>query len=130
MKIAIMKLGEVLITALPIDLTDEDAVQFQNDLLHEINNRDAKGVIVDISALDLVDSFMARIINDSATMAGLLGADVVVCGMQPQVGTTLIEMGRELLGLDTALNLDLAMSTILAKINDDIDVKPGDETDV
>jgi len=119
MKIAIMKLGDVLITALPIDLTDEDAVQFQNDLLHEINNRDGKGVVVDISALDLVDSFMARIINDSATMAGLLGAKVVVCGMQPQVGTTLIEMGRELLGVDTALNLDLAMALILAKINDD-----------
>jgi len=119
MKIAIMKLGEVLITAIPVDLTDEDAVQFQNDLLQEINLRDAKGVIIDISALDLVDSFMARIINDSSTMAGLLGAKVVVCGMQPQIAITLIEMGRELLGVDTALNLDLAMDRVLAKINGD-----------
>jgi len=118
MKIAILKLGEVLITALPLDLIDEDAMQFQNDLLNEINDRDAKAVIIDISALDLVDSFMARIINDSATMAGLLGAEVVVCGMQPQVGTTLIEMGRELLGVETALNLDLAMARVLMKIND------------
>jgi len=118
MKIAILKLGEVLITALPLDLIDEDAMQFQNDLLNEINDRDAKAVIIDISALDLVDSFMARIINDSATMAGLLGAEVVVCGMQPQVGTTLIEMGRELLGIETALNLDLAMARVLMKIND------------
>ena len=116
MKIAIMKLGEVLTTAIPVDLTDEDAKQFQNDLLHEINSRDAKGVVIDISALDLVDSYMARIINDSATMAGLLGAEVVVCGMQPQIGTTLIEMGRELLGVNTALNLDLAMALILKKI--------------
>jgi len=118
MKIAILKLGEVLITALPLDLIDEDAMQFQNDLLNEINDRDAKAVIIDISALDLVDSFMARIINDSATMAGLLGTEVVVCGMQPQVGTTLIEMGRELLGVETALNLDLAMARVLMKIND------------
>ncbi|MDQ6967596.1 MAG: RsbT antagonist protein RsbS, partial [Mariprofundaceae bacterium] len=66
MKIAIMKLGEVLITALPLDLIDEDAMGFQADLLNEINARDAKGVIVDISALDLIDSFMARIINDAA----------------------------------------------------------------
>ncbi|MFQ5346078.1 MAG: STAS domain-containing protein [Mariprofundus sp.] len=123
MKIAIMKLGDVLITAIPVDLTDEDAVQFQHDLLHEINNRDARGVIVDISALDLVDSFMARIINDSATMAGLLGAKVVVCGMRPQIGTTLIEMGRELLGVETALNLDLAMAQVLAMIHGDSDAK-------
>ncbi len=116
MKIAIMKLGGILITALPLDLIDEDAMEFQGDLLNEINAHDAKGVIIDISALDLVDSFMARIINDSATMAGLLGAEVVVCGMQPQIGTTLIEMGRELLGVETALNLDLAMARILAKV--------------
>jgi len=118
MKVAIMKLGEVLITAIPVDLSDEDAKQFQNDLLHQINSCDAKGVVIDISALDLVDSYMARIVNDSATMAGLLGAEVVVCGMQPQIGTTLIEMGRELLGVETALNLDLAMARVLMKIND------------
>lgn len=117
MKIAIMKLGEILITALPLDLIDEEAMEFQGDLLNEINAHDAKGVVIDISALDLVDSFMARIINDSATMASLLGAEVVVCGMQPQVGTTLIEMGRELLGVETALNLDLAMERILAKVD-------------
>jgi len=117
MKIAIMKLGEVLITALPVDLVDEEAIGFQNDLLNEINLREAKGVIIDISALDLVDSFMARIINDSATMSGLLGVEVVICGMQPQVATTLIEMGRELLGVDTVLNLDLAMKRVLHKIH-------------
>ncbi|MDX8411131.1 MAG: STAS domain-containing protein [Mariprofundaceae bacterium] len=125
MKVAIMKLGDVLITAIPVDLTDEDAVMFQSDLLGEINTRDAKGVIIDISALDLVDSYMARIINDSATMAGLLGAEVVVCGMQPQVTITLIEMGRELLGVDTALNLDLAMEIILAKTHSE----RGDQRD-
>jgi len=117
MKVAIMKLGEVLITAIPVDLTDADARMFQKDLLSEINARNARGVIIDISALDLVDSYMARIINDTASMASLLGAQVVVCGMQPQVGTTLIEMGRELLGVDTALNLDLAMELVLNKIN-------------
>jgi len=118
MKVAIMKLGGVLITALPVDLLDEDAMGFQNDLLNEINIRDVKGVIIDISALSLVDSFMARIINDSATMAGLLGVDVIICGMQPQVATTLIEMGRELLGVETALNLDMAMERVLNKIHD------------
>jgi len=117
MKIAIMKLGEVLITAIPVDLTDADAQQFQSDLLNAINHHDARGVVIDISALDLVDSYMARIINDSATMAGLLGAEVVVCGMQPQVGMTLLEMGRELLGVNTALNLDLAMKLLLGKIS-------------
>jgi len=125
MKVAIMKLGEVLITALPVDLIDEDAMRFQNDLLNEINIRDAKGVVIDISALDLVDSFMARIINDTASMSGLLGVEVIVCGMQPQVATTLIEMGRELLGVETALNLDLAMERVLSMIDDSSELCHG-----
>ena len=77
-----------------------------------LNEKTAGGVILDISALDVVDSFMARVFNDTAHMVRLLGAKVVVCGIQPSVALTLIEMGRELIGVDTALNLDQAVERL------------------
>lgn len=112
MKIPILKLKDILITSIQIDLTDEAAILFQTDVLAKVSETCAKGVVIDITALDVVDSFMARMLNNTATMVRLLGAEVVLCGMQPSVALTLIEMGRELIGVETALNLDQAVEKI------------------
>ena len=112
MKIPILKLKNILLTSIQIDLTDEDALEFQADVLDKINATDAEGVIIDITALNVVDSYMARILNETTTMAHLLGARVVISGMQPTVALTLVEMGRELIGVETALNLDQGMEKL------------------
>lgn len=118
MKISILKLGDLLVTSLQEDLTDQDAVEFQSDLLSKTANSDAVGVVIDISGLDIVDSYMARILNDTANMVRLLGTEVVICGMQPAVALTLMEMGRELIGVEAALNLDLGITKVRGLINE------------
>ncbi len=116
MKVPILKLRGILLTSIQIDLSDENAEAFQSDVLDTLNKTEAKGLVIDITALDVVDSFMARLLNDTATQAKMLGAEVVVCGMQPDVAMTLVEMGRELAGVETALNLDQAFDRIERKI--------------
>jgi len=106
MKIPILRLNDILLVSIQVDLTDDDVLDFQSDVLNTIQETKAGGLVMDITALDVVDSFMARVINETATMAKILGAEAVVCGMQPAVALTLVEMGRELVGIETALNLD------------------------
>lgn len=121
MKITILKLGDLLVTSLQEDLTDQDAVEFQDDLLGMTARTNAVGVVIDITGLQIVDSYMARILNDTANMVRLLGTEVVICGMQPAVALTLMEMGRELIGVEAALNLDLG----IAKVRRLIDTRRG-----
>lgn len=109
MKVAILKLRDILLTSIQVDMSDDDAMAFQADVLSE---SEAKGLVIDITAMDVVDSFMARVINETAIQAGMLGAQVILCGMQPDVALTLIEMGRELIGVETALNLDQAFNRL------------------
>ena len=109
MKIPILQFKDILLTSMQAGLTDEDALDFQNDLLRTTSRTEAQGVIIDITTLDIVDSFMGQVLTDTAAMAGTLGAKVVLCGMQPSVALTLIEMGRELTGVETVLNLDQAV---------------------
>ncbi|MDO8844842.1 STAS domain-containing protein [Methylicorpusculum sp.] len=117
MKIPILRLGRILLSSIQIDLTDTDALQFQNDLVCKIAETEALGVAIDITSLDVVDSFMARVINDTASMARLLGAEVVICGIQPYVAMTLVEMGRDLIGADCAFNLDQGLKILNARIS-------------
>jgi rsbT antagonist protein RsbS len=112
MKVSILKLQGVLLTSIQVDMEDEDALAFQDHLLRMLGETEAKGVIIDITAMDVVDSFMARVLNETASMARALGAEAVLCGMQPDVALTLTEMGRELVGVETALNLDQAFEII------------------
>ncbi len=112
MKIPILRLGNILLASIQVDLTDQDALEFQSDMLRMVTETDASGVVIDITALDVVDSFLAQTFNDIATMVQLLGAEVVLCGMQPAVAVTLVEMGRQLVGVETALNLDRGMEKI------------------
>ncbi len=112
MKVPILKLKDILLTSIQIDLTDEDAIEFQNDVMQQVSRTEAKGIVIDITALDVVDSYMSRVLNDTANMVRLLGCEVVITGMQPSVALTLIEMGRELINVETSLNLDQGMEKL------------------
>ncbi|MCK5156211.1 MAG: STAS domain-containing protein [Spirochaetales bacterium] len=118
MKIAILKLRGILLTSIQDDLSDQDALDFQRDVLQKITDTEFNGLVIDITAMDVVDSFMARVINDTAIQAKMLGTRVILCGMQPAVALTLIEMGRELLGVETALNIDQAFNRLEMLINE------------
>ncbi len=118
MKVAILRLRGILLTSIQVDMSDDDAMAFQADVLRVLSESEARGLAIDISAMDVVDSYLARVINDTAIQARMLGAEVIVCGMQPDVALTLVEMGRELIGVETALNLDQALSRLEAKIEE------------
>jgi rsbT antagonist protein RsbS len=110
MRVPILRLNaRVLIVALGADITDESVMEFQDDLSERTAAMQARGVVIDVSALDLVDSFMARVLNDSARMLRLLGAEVVVCGIQPAVALTLVEMGSRLVDVSTTFTLERAL---------------------
>ncbi|CDH46870.1 MAG: STAS domain-containing protein [Candidatus Competibacteraceae bacterium] len=116
MRIPILRLGDILLTSIQVDLTDAEVMQFQTDVLHAIADIEARGLVIEITALEVVDSFMARTINDTANMAQMIGAEVVVCGMRPAVALTLIEMGRGLIGVETTFNLNEGLARLNKKI--------------
>ncbi|EXJ13916.1 STAS domain-containing protein [Imhoffiella purpurea] len=116
MRIPVLSLGRILLVSIQEDLTDSDAMQFQSDLVERVAETEALGVAIDITALDVVDSYMARVINDTAYMVRLLGAEAVICGVQPFVAMTLIEMGRDLLGADCAFNLEQGLEILKGRI--------------
>ncbi len=112
MRIPILRLKGILLTSIQVDLADQEALEFQSDLVQEVTRSEAQGVVIDVTALDVVDSFMARVLNETASMAQTLGAEVVLCGIQPSVALTLTEMGRELIGVDTALSLEQGVERV------------------
>lgn len=110
LRIPILKIGEILIASIQVALHDASAVQFKDDLLQKIHDTRARGVIIDLTALDVVDSFIGRLIADIAAMAALMGTRVVLTGLQPAVAITLVELGLELPRVLTALNLEKGLS--------------------
>lgn len=112
MRIPILRLKGILLTSIQVDLADREALEFQSDLVQEVTRSQAQGVVIDVTALDVVDSFMARVLNETASMAQTLGAEVVLCGIQPSVALTLTEMGRELIGVETALSLEQGVEKV------------------
>lgn len=104
--IPILRVGSTLLVTVATELKDTVADAFQEDLLLAIERSDAEGLVVDISGLDMVDSYVARVLNDTGKMAKLMGIETVVVGMQPQVAATLIRMGFRMEGVGTALNVD------------------------
>ena len=112
MRIPILKLGRVLLTAIQTDLTDDDAGALQVDVLAIFQRDAADGLILDISGLDVVDSYMARLLNETATMVRVMGGEVVLTGMQPMIALTLVEMGREIIGMSTALDLEAGLARL------------------
>ncbi len=104
--IPILKLKDFLIVSIQTDLHDRMAEHLQYDILKRISQTEAKGVLIDISALEMVDSFIGRTLADTARMASTLDAEIIIVGMQPAVAITLVELGLSLGGVQTAINLD------------------------
>ena len=102
-------MGEFLLVTIQVDMHDQLAMRLQDDLTHAISKKGAKGVLVDISSLEMVDSFMGRMIADISGMARILDAKTVLVGMQPSVAITLVELGLPLPGVATALNVERGM---------------------
>ena len=105
-RIPILKVGRVLIVPIQVDMDDQTVIQLQERILSELGRTGARGVLIDISLLEMVDSFIGRMLSDIAAMARIMDARTVVVGMQPAVAITLVELGLELRGVDTVLNVD------------------------
>ncbi|MYM67935.1 anti-anti-sigma factor [Pseudoduganella sp. FT55W] len=111
-RIPILRIGDLLLVTIQVDMHDRLAITLQDDLTERIVSDHAKGVLIDISALDLVDSFIGRMISNTAAMARVLDADTVLVGMQPAVAITLVELGLTLPGVKTALNVERGMKLL------------------
>src|SRR5215210_4113236 len=111
-RIPILKLGTNLLVTVQVDLDDRVALALQDDLTERIVNTRARGVLIDISALEIVDSFIGRMLSNIAAMSRVLDARTVVVGMRPQVAITLVELGLSLPNIVTALNVDAGMTAL------------------
>lgn len=125
-------MGNMLLVTVQVDLYDRLAETLEADLVQMINKTGAQGVLIDISAVSIIDSFMGRIIGNIATMSKILDAETVVVGMQPAVAITLVELGLPLKGVHSALNVERGMDLLRAKIEQkdkDVAKQEGDEED-
>ena len=113
-RIPILRMGRFLLVTIQVDMHDQLALTLQDDLTQRIVKDRAKGVLIDISSLDVVDSFIGRMISNIAAMSRILDAQTVVVGMQPAVAITLVELGLDLKGVRTALNVEKGMSLLQA----------------
>jgi rsbT antagonist protein RsbS len=111
-RIPIIRMGDRLLVTIQVDMYDQLAMTLQNDLTEQIAKHGSEGVLVDISALEIVDSFIGRVIANTAAMAQVLGADTVLVGMQPAVAITLVELGLSLPGMLTARNVETGMALL------------------
>lgn len=118
-RIPILKLGDVLLVTIQVDMHDRLAMQLQDDLMARIAETGARGVLIDISSLDIVDSFIGRMMANIAAMSSVLDAATVVVGMQPAVAITLVELGLSLPGVRTALNVERGMALLRAALGDE-----------
>jgi rsbT antagonist protein RsbS len=129
-KIPILRMGHFLLVTIQVDLYDQLALNLESDLVQTVRKTEAKGVLIDISAVSVVDSFMGRIIGNIASMSKILDAETVVVGMQPAVAITLIELGLPLNGVHTALNVERGMELLKEKIiSDDVMVTEEEDDD-
>lgn len=111
-KIPILRMGEFLLVTIQVDMHDRLALALQDDLTNRISQTGARGVLIDISSLEIVDSFIGRMLGNIAAMSRVLDAKTVVVGMQPAVAITLVELGMSLAGVRTALNVDAGMELL------------------
>lgn len=131
-RIPILKMGSFLLVTIQVDMYDRLALNLENDLVQMVQKHESKGVLIDISAVSIVDSFMGRIIGNIATMSKILDAVTVVVGMQPAVAITLVELGLPLKGVYTALNVEKGMELLQQRIqleNPEMDEQETEDDD-
>lgn len=116
-KIPILRMGEFLLVTIQVDMHDRLAMTLQEDLTNQISETGARGVLIDISSLEIVDSFIGRMLGNIAAMSRVLDAQTVVVGMQPAVAITLVELGMSLQGVRTALNVDAGMDVLRESVD-------------
>jgi rsbT antagonist protein RsbS len=112
-RIPILRMGDCLLVTIQVDMVDQTALALQDDLAAKIARTGAKGILIDISALEIVDSFVGRMLASISGIARILDATTVVVGMQPAVAITLVELGLSLEGVKTALNVEKGMNLLL-----------------
>jgi len=117
-KVPILKVGDVLIVSIQSDIDDRTVIEMQQRALEQIERTGARALLIDISLLEMVDSFTGRMLSDVAAMASIMDAETVVVGMQPAVAITLVELGLELKGVSTALDVDDGMRILKARMRD------------
>ena len=117
-RIPILKMGPFLLVTIQVDMHDRLALQLQDDLTERIVRHSARGVLIDISSLEIVDSFIGRVLGNIAAMSRILDAETVVVGMQPAVAITLVELGLSLPGVRTALNVERGMALLQGAVHD------------
>lgn len=115
-RIPILQIGDFLLVTIQVDIHDRLALTLQDDLTNRINQTGAKGVLIDISALEMVDSFIGRVLGNISKMTQILAAQTVVVGMQPAVAITMVELGLSLTGVKTALNVERGIALLQSSL--------------
>ena len=118
-RIPILRMGEFLLVTIQVDMHDQMALKLQDDLSNAIIKNASRGVLIDISTLEMVDSFIGRMVADISSIGKILGAETILVGMQPAVAITLVELGLSLPGVATALNVERGMVLLRRKIDAD-----------
>lgn len=121
-RIPILTMGDLLLVTIQVDMHDQLAMTLQDDLTNKISKVGAKGVLIDISSLDIVDSFIGRMLGNTSEMARVLDAQTVVVGMQPAVAITLVELGLSLGGIHTALDVERGMIMLRRYIDSNTEI--------
>lgn len=116
-RIPVLKMGAFLLVTIQVDMQDRQAMHLQDDLTRMVNTHRSRGVLIDISALDMVDSFMGRMLGTIASITSIMDAQTVVVGMQPAVAITLVELGLSLPGVLTALNVEKGMELLRSRLD-------------
>lgn len=130
-RIPILKMGDFLLVTIQVDLYDQLAETLESDLVNMVKKYNSRGVLIDISAVSIIDSFMGRILGNISTMSKIMDAETVVVGMQPAVAITLVELGLPLKGIHCALNVERGMELLRSKIGfDNQDDTDDDDSDL
>lgn len=118
MTIPILKLKQYLLVTIQWELDDQTAMQFQEDILKKIHETEAKGIVIDLTSVDIIDSFIAKVIGDVVNMSNLMGAKVVLTGIQPAVAITLVDLGIHLDDVPTALDLEKGLEKLQQELGE------------
>ncbi len=128
-RIPILKFGDCLLVTIQVDMHDELAMSLQEDLTAQIAKYASRGVLIDISSLEIVDSFIGRMLANIAAMSRVLDAQTVLTGMQPAVAITLVELGMSLPGIKTALNVERGMELLREHVTQEVEAENVDDTE-